>query len=612
MNDATNNVGRRQKGSDGAKPRAKNLSEAEAGVPQDIDKSNPKKELSLSLYFELPRGIRFFSDLILGSALILILPLYWNSSGISPAYTLDTYVERDQTNTGLEMIRWAIYLEIAWFGLVSSIHSSYFVSRMISLFIRRSRDFIPKDSRRIFEFLSSCWIYLCHCFTSLALWITTFNIFTYPPPKVDKNDRILWTDQPWQYYFEKVNMVIFFFCIWRTLAKSLLSSISISVNRQVYQDRVYRCMFGIWLTKELRDVTEEAKAVPIWIKKSSKKNLKFKLSHMAPQRNPSFFPYSPSEAMSSFLLENIYSARSVSREMISDIFQYLKKEDSDVLVEDDLSPFVVPSQLYRAFSALDVGAHGNVTELEFIRAVDDIYHERYNLVQSVSGHNKLLKKLDGLFTLATAVMTFATCYFIFGIDPKSDASSFISTIVFTLLGKSVGDVLKSLVVSAIYVVNTHPFDVGDRVTIDGAHFFVRRVGLVSTCLDRVDGMKVYFSNYRLANLTIGNIRRITGQCSRLELTFDVDTPIAKVSVLRHRLGEFVKVQNRDFLDVQSIAVEMSDCEFVKLVIVLKHRDSQQNGSAWRMRNSKFLEQVKGICEELGINRVNLLRTVKVD
>ena len=589
------------------KTHQEDVVDVEAGRVDKTHKTKPPFKLSPALYLSLPRPLRLFLDVLLGSMLILLLPLYFAYDGL-PAFDLTEYVPRELTWPRVEVVRWAIYLELAWVGFVSSYHSSFMVARVISLFVRRSRHYLAKDTRRVLEFFSFSWHYLGLCLTALLLWTTCLYIFTYPPIVTADGHVLKWAELPWQYYFERCNLIAFVFFIWRALFNGVSMSITISVSRQVYQERVFRCMFGIWVIKVLRDACVQARGIPVWLRVFSRGVRRSPHPSTAPQQ----FPYSQTDAMSAFLLENIYSAKNLDTEMIIEMFRFLGKENADHLVEEDFAPYVVSTQLFRAFSTFDLGSHGDITEPEFVDAVNKIYQERADLIQSISGHSKLIKKLDGLFTLASVILTFATCYFIFGIDPKSDTSSFISTIVFTLLGKSVGDVLKSLVVSAIYIVNTHPFDVGDRVTIDGAHFFVRKVGLVSTVLDRIDGMRVYFSNYRLANTTVGNIRRITGQCSRFELIFDITTPTSKISLFRARLTDFVKTQQRDYLQVQSVLVELSDCDSVRLVFILKHRLSQQDGTAWRMRNSRFLEHIKEICEDQGIDKPPIMRTVSFD
>ena len=103
-----------------------------------------------------------------------------------------------------------------------------------------------------------------------------------------------------------------------------------------------------------------------------------------------------------------------------------------------------------------------------------------------------------------------------------------------------GDSLKRFCEAIIYIVTCHPYDVGDRVSIDGVDFFVHKIGLVSTTFKRFDGFMVWFPNYSLSKKALCNIRRTGMQGQRLEIHVDASVPIEKLQKLSATIREFIK------------------------------------------------------------------------
>ena len=104
-----------------------------------------------------------------------------------------------------------------------------------------------------------------------------------------------------------------------------------------------------------------------------------------------------------------------------------------------------------------------------------------------------------------------------------------------------------ILLSCIYLFVKHPYDVADRVDIDGNAYVVKEMHLLSTIFRGVDGKIMQMPHTLLNTKVITNIRR-SGPISE-PFPFDVsfDTPWDKIVALRDRMYAFVETETRDFL-----------------------------------------------------------------
>jgi small-conductance mechanosensitive channel len=94
---------------------------------------------------------------------------------------------------------------------------------------------------------------------------------------------------------------------------------------------------------------------------------------------------------------------------------------------------------------------------------------------------------------------------IFNIDTTAFLTISISLWAGTLF--AIGGVVKNLIESIVFLFFTHPYDVGDRLIIDGETLNVKEFGLMSTTFTRWDGSEIYSPNIVLAASNIHNVKR---------------------------------------------------------------------------------------------------------
>jgi small-conductance mechanosensitive channel len=125
-----------------------------------------------------------------------------------------------------------------------------------------------------------------------------------------------------------------------------------------------------------------------------------------------------------------------------------------------------------------------------------------------------------------------------------------------LLGLSwlIGTTAQEVLGATIFIFAKHPFDVGDRVDIDGNSYVVQEMFLMSTVFRRVDGKYVFLPNNILNTKLIENVRR-SGPTSE-SFSFDVsfDTNFEQIQALRERMLKFLAANKRDYLGTFDVNV----------------------------------------------------------
>lgn len=86
----------------------------------------------------------------------------------------------------------------------------------------------------------------------------------------------------------------------------------------------------------------------------------------------------------------------------------------------------------------------------------------------------------------------------------------------------IGNSAKNLFEGVIFLFVTHPYDVGDRVFIDGQNLIVKELGILTTVFQKSDGQVLYSPNAVLVGKPITNIRRSGNIMQVVEIQVDLD------------------------------------------------------------------------------------------
>ncbi|KAL7750093.1 hypothetical protein RI367_004608 [Sorochytrium milnesiophthora] len=252
-----------------------------------------------------------------------------------------------------------------------------------------------------------------------------------------------------------------------------------------------------------------------------------------------------------------------------------------------------------AYALFDVDGNHDVSGHEMVEAVVQIYGECRDLAKSRQDLTRVVAKLDNVLWGFSALISLVCTLLVFNVNITSILVPLGSFLV--ALSFSFGSTARNMFESLVFIFSMHPYDVGDRVFIDGFNLVVTEIGILTTVFTRADGQRIYAPNVTLQTKLINNVRRSAQQTETIEVQVAYDTPIAKIDQLEEKLNDFLRKHNRDFrsgMVVQHFDVE--NVNRVRLVMFLPYKSNWQDSLKRWMRRAKFMRALHGAMQELDI------------
>lgn len=260
---------------------------------------------------------------------------------------------------------------------------------------------------------------------------------------------------------------------------------------------------------------------------------------------------------------------------------------SEIMKLHHLENCMDPEQAVKLFGILDVAQNGDLTKDEFLSGVKAIYDEQETLTKLVSDHDGIIAKLDEIMLFVVYAIDFALCLNFLGIDGVAMLKTAIGLLIAFALFFS--DALNKLIDSLIFVLITHPYDLGDRVEIEGKYLYVESVGLWTTTFNGPGGLKTIMTNASISDDKIGNFRRSPAENEIFSYLVRPETVTAgSVEALRKDCMQFFKDHNRDFLPNWHLETsDQIDTERFKIILKVFHRHNFQNEEEKNERSQKL-------------------------
>ncbi|KAI4292273.1 hypothetical protein PAPHI01_1564 [Pancytospora philotis] len=161
-------------------------------------------------------------------------------------------------------------------------------------------------------------------------------------------------------------------------------------------------------------------------------------------------------------------------------------------------------------------------------------------------------------------------------------------------------VIWSVFDSFMFLIVSHPYDVGDRIYIDGMNLIVKDIGLTCTIFEKWNNDYVVIPNTYIHSKVIHNIRRSKNQQGIVSFFLAADTPAEALDGLKNNLKAFV-ANNPAFEHISVTFDEIRDCQFYKMSFIVKHAINHQNGFFMLKVQNKFMTELVRQCNELGIS-----------
>lgn len=578
-----------------------------------------KKESGLSYKFsKIPKTFRYWTWLIIGD-LIFAIPIVMygcfkgclalddgkkNTTGAVKWITGDGCY--DITIFGHHITKWALWAIPSW--------SVYWVLNIfihaIPALVIRIVDFIfgyvPRSIINFADYIRFLQKYVVLAISSFLCYIF-LNIFVPNPPVSlpDNKDH----DDKYLNYISSAALSIFIACAIWAVEKIVLQSFSISFHKSVYEDRISEIDRAITVLEYLnesrhRNVKSESTtpqgSKDILIHNKGKKHFYNKFADLAKS-----VVLNKTAETNSVLLQSSWDAKMLAKNLYYHLGGTDRKED-ELTVENFREFFQTDQEAQDAFDLFDKDGNGDLSKAEIKSFILEVYYDQKTLRKSMKDSNIALRKLDYLFKFISVIFITVAVLTIF------DLNQYLSTVYVAFSSIWVGAMfavsgtITSLVQSLIFLFITHPFDVGDRIEIDGQAYLVKDFGLTNVTMKKPNGEEIYAPTSELTSKFINNIRRSSPLVQIFNIAVNSkNTTAEQIHALQERLQKFVEKENRHFQGRCVVsATDILDELRMNLAILVQHKNNGQDAIRVRQRNDLFITEIKKSIKELNLQLPN--------
>ncbi|MCO5590474.1 hypothetical protein L7F22_044444 [Adiantum nelumboides] len=168
------------------------------------------------------------------------------------------------------------------------------------------------------------------------------------------------------------------------------------------------------------------------------------------------------------------------------VFNNMAKHGQRRITLQNFIYFLPEEHLARAFAMFETTENGEVTKESFIKWVVNVYTERRALCLTLNDNKTVVEKLHRLLNVVLVMILIPVFVLIFGVETPKILVFFTSLVLPSvfMFGNSAKNVFESL----IFLFVTHPFDVGDRIVVDGQTMLVEVLQFIKNL--SIEGVKL--------------------------------------------------------------------------------------------------------------------------
>lgn len=268
-------------------------------------------------------------------------------------------------------------------------------------------------------------------------------------------------------------------------------------------------------------------------------------------------------------------------------------EGKDALYLDDIVEVFGSGREEEAaecFAMLDRDGNGDVSLEEMILTVAEMGRVRKSIARSMHDVDQAIHVLDKLLML----VAFVIMVLVFVSFVTTGAGTVIAAGATTILSLSFvfATTAQEVLGSCVFLFVKHPFDVGDRVEINGQELFVEEISLLYTVFRTVAEQRItQVPNVVLNNNWIDNVTRSRAMRERITLTVDFGTTFADIQLLKAEMERFVRDKEncRDFQpDVDIEVIGLGNMDKLELRLEIRHKSNWSNETVRAARRSRFM------------------------
>ena len=263
----------------------------------------------------------------------------------------------------------------------------------------------------------------------------------------------------------------------------------------------------------------------------------------------------------------------------------------DYLILSDLET-AFHEDAIRFFDLMDLDHNGDLSRKELEIGIIKIYTDSQILTTSLASNNRVIIRLEYIMYILIAVYLFYTALSMLTTRVVNQLSILTASIIAARF--LFAEEVSAMFTGIIFVIITHPFDIGDGVSIGSSNFSILDIDLTITTLKGPGGRITYISNSNLAYEKIGNMRRSGHMYERFKMSVEGRTTKSQLDRFEETTNEFTHENPRDFEgDVILKNFSIINKDSIQFELDVRHRSNFQDVSLRNRRNRGFLEALRG-------------------
>ncbi|KAK5823217.1 hypothetical protein F5H01DRAFT_317753 [Linnemannia elongata] len=208
------------------------------------------------------------------------------------------------------------------------------------------------------------------------------------------------------------------------------------------------------------------------------------------------------------------------------------------LVRIDLEQPFKKEIMDRVWKLFDPSGGDIVTRAMFKQSIVDMVNLRKSFTSTHKTFENAMAKLDMLFNCIVLLFVIVAFLIAYDVGVQQFAVGVSSLVVGCAF--VTGTSAKNAFESMVFIFVMRPFDVGDRIELDGAYFTIITIHILSTELKRGDGMHVFSPNYVLATRNINNLSRSSDHVENIWMDIPLFSTARTIQKLKQKIQTYVE------------------------------------------------------------------------
>ncbi|PHU21042.1 Mechanosensitive ion channel protein 6 [Capsicum chinense] len=282
------------------------------------------------------------------------------------------------------------------------------------------------------------------------------------------------------------------------------------------------------------------------------------------------------------------------------VFINVAKPGSKFIFLEDIMRFMREDEALKTMQLFEGGTEAKgISKRALKNWMVNAFRERRALALSLNDTKTAVNKLHHMLNVLVGVIILVVWLLILKVATTHFLvfmSSQVLLVVFMF-----GNTAKTTFEAIIFLFVMHPFDVGDRIEIDGVHMVVEEMNILTTVFLRFDNQKIIYPNSVLSTKPISNYYRSPDMGDAIDFCIHISTPMDKIVSMKERITRYIENKSEHWYPAPSVVMrDVEDLNRIKWSVWISHTmNFQDMGERWA-RRALLVEEMVKIFRELDI------------